>query len=216
MSSSNAAAAAASAVASASGSTSDFDSRPAVAGRPRRADARRNYDAVLAAAREVFGEQGVTAPLDEIARRAGVGNATMYRHFPTRQELVIAVYADEVTQLCALGESLSGAGSPRPGDALFAWLRAFITHVATKRALPLALTDDGTEGQRSVLFERWHEAMHGTARALLTKAQRAADIRADLDVADLLALVHGIALTGAHAEQRERLLRLVRDGVAVG
>ena len=108
--------------------------------RPRRADARRNYERVLAAAKEVFGELGVTAPLDEIARRAGVGNATMYRHFPTRRELVIAVYADEVTALCELGRSL--AADPSPGDALFRWLRAFITHVATKRELPLAIPDD--------------------------------------------------------------------------
>ena len=88
--------------------------------RPRRADARRNYERVLAAAKEVFGELGVTAPLDEIARRAGVGNATMYRHFPTRRELVIAVYADEVSTLCELGQSLSR----RP--------------VARRRAVPLA------------------------------------------------------------------------------
>ena len=82
--------------------------------RPQRADARRNYERVLAAAREVFGELGVTAPLDEIARRAGVGNATMYRHFPTRRELVIAVYAGEVTALCELGRSL--AADQSPGD----------------------------------------------------------------------------------------------------
>src|SRR5580692_380667 len=83
-------------------------------GRPQRADARRNYERVLAAAKEVLGELGVTAPLDEIARRAGVGNATMYRHFPSRRELVIAVYADEVTALCELGQSLL-TGSP-PAD----------------------------------------------------------------------------------------------------
>src|SRR5215469_8592592 len=90
-----------------------------VDGRPRRADARRNYERVLAAAKEVFGELGVTAPLDEIARRAGVGNATMYRHFPSRRELVIAVYADEVTELCGLGEALLGSGEGPPGEALF-------------------------------------------------------------------------------------------------
>ena len=116
--------------------------------RPRRADALRNYERVLAAAKEVFGELGVTAPLDEIARRAGVGNATMYRHFPSRRELVIAVYAGEVTALGELGRSLL-SDSP-PADALFTWLRAFISHVATKRDLPLAIPDD-TAGQRSAL-----------------------------------------------------------------
>jgi AcrR family transcriptional regulator len=175
--------------------------------RRRRADARRNHDLVLAAAKEVFTEQGVTAPLDEIARRAGVGNATMYRHFPTRRDLVIAVYADEVTALCALGESLR---ERPPGDALFTWLRAFVTHVATKRELPLALTD---EGGRSALFEQWHGSMHTAASALLTAAQAAGDVRPDLGVADLLALAHGIALTATGDEQVQRLLTLVREGV---
>src|ERR1700749_563303 len=117
--------------------------------RPRPSDARRNYDRVPASAREVFGGLGVTAPLDEIARRAGVGNATMYRHFPTRRELVIAVYAGEVTALCELGSSL--ATDPSPGDALFRWLRAFTAHVATKRELSLAIPDDDA-GQRSELY----------------------------------------------------------------
>jgi AcrR family transcriptional regulator len=147
--------------------------------RPRRADARRNYESVLAAAKEVFDEQGVAAPLDEIARRAGVGNATMYRNFPTRRELVIAVYADEVSELCSLGESL--------------------------------LDDHG--GERSALFERWHEAMRSTASALLSRALQSGRVRSDLDVSDLLALAHGIALTSADPAQTGRLLALVRRGV---
>ena len=178
--------------------------------RPRRADAQRNYDLVLAAAKEVFDEQGVSAPLDEIARRAGVGNATMYRHFPTRRDLVIAVYADEVAELCALGHSLLSAESP--GDALFTWLRAFITHVATKRELPLALTGD-QQGRRSDLFDGWHRAIHSAASALLSRAQESTDIRTDLDTSDLLALTHGAALTGADAEQTERLVALIRSAV---
>ncbi|MCW2919840.1 MAG: regulatory protein TetR [Actinomycetia bacterium] len=177
--------------------------------RPRRADARRNYELLLAAAKEIFDEHGVDAPLDDIARRAGVGNATMYRHFPTRRELIIAVYADEVTALCAQGEALLEEGSP--GDALFGWLRAFIAHVATKRELALAVTND-RGGQRSALFGRWHEAMHSTASALLTRAQRSTTVRADLEVSDLLALANGIALTGADADQTERLLLLIRSG----
>ena len=164
-------------------------------GRPQRADARRNYERVLAAAKEVLGELGVTAPLDEIARRAGVGNATMYRHFPSRRELVIAVYADEVTALCELGQSLL-TGSP-PADALFTWLHAFITHVAAKRDLPLAIPDD-TTGQRS---------------ALLARAQDAGAIRGDLDVADLLAAATGIAQAAADDGQASRLLAIVRDGL---
>lgn len=181
--------------------------------RSRRMDARRNYELLLSAAREVFNARGVDAPLDDIARRAGIGNATMYRHFPTRRELIIAVYADEVATLCLQGEALLEEVSP--GDALFSWLRAFIAHIATKRELALALAND-QGGQRSALFERWHEAMHATASALLTRAQRSGAIRADLDVSDLLALANGIALTGVDTGQAERLLLLLRHGIDPG
>jgi AcrR family transcriptional regulator len=178
--------------------------------RPQRADARRNYDRVLAAATEVFDELGVSAPLDEIARRAGVGNATMYRHFPTRRELVIAVYAGEVSALCQLGHSLLADSSP--ADALFRWLRAFITHVATKRELPLAIPDD-TAGQRSALYRQWHDTMRATASGLLDRAQAAGVIRRDLDVVDLLASASGIGHAAADDDQIDRLLTIVRDGV---
>lgn len=187
----------------------DTDSIPPTQARRRRADAQRNTELLLAAAKEIFTQHGIDAPLDDIARRAGVGNATMYRHFPTRRELIIAVYADEVAALCAQGDALLEEGAP--GDALFGWLRAFITHVAAKRALALAIPNDGG-GQRSALFDRWHQAMHSAARALLVRAQRSGTVRTDLDVADLLALANGIALTGADAGQIERLLDLVRRG----
>jgi AcrR family transcriptional regulator len=177
--------------------------------RPRRADARRNHALLLTAAKEIFAEHGVDAPLDDIARRAGVGNATMYRHFPTSQEFIIAVYSDEVTALCAQGETLLDDDSP--GDALFAWLREFIAHVSTKRELALALADDRA-GRRSALFGGWHRAMHSTASALLQRAQRTGAIRPELDIADLLALANGIALTGADTAQIQRLISLVRNG----
>jgi AcrR family transcriptional regulator len=188
----------------------------------KRADAQRNYDALLAAATEVFGEQGVQAPLDEIARRARVGNATMYRHFPTRQELILAVYADEVRTLCAQGEQRLTDDSP--GDALFAWLAAFIAHVADKRFLAAALTDERTDEptdepadeparQPTALFDRWHDAMLATAAALLQRAQHAHAIRAGVDVRDLLVLANGIALATHDASQAGRLLALVRQGL---
>jgi AcrR family transcriptional regulator len=178
-------------------------------GRPRRADARRNYELLLSAAKEVFDEHGADAPLDDIARRAGVGNATMYRHFPTRRELIIAVYADEVGALCALGESL--LTEPDAGAALFGWLRAFVAHVATKRELVLALADDRA-GQRSAMVRDWHQAMHSTASTLLTRAQLSGAVRGDVVVPDLLALANGIALTGPDTDQLDRLLDLVRHG----
>ena len=177
--------------------------------RRRRADAQRNYDLLVAAARDVFHDHGVDAPLDDIARRAGVGNATMYRHFPTRRELIIAVYSEEVAELCARSQSLL-AEDP-PGDALFAWLQDFIAHVAAKRELALSITDDRT-GQRSALFDRWHQSMHTAASALLTRAQSAGAVRADLNASELLALANGIALTTTDATQAERLVVLVRQG----
>ena len=177
--------------------------------RRRRADAQRNYDLLVAAARGVFHDHGVDAPLDDIARRAGVGNATMYRHFPTRRELIIAVYSEEVAELCARSQSLL-AEDP-PGDALFDWLQDFIAHVAAKRELALSITDDRT-GQRSALFDRWHHSMHTAASALLTRAQSAGAVRADLNASELLALANGIALTTTDATQAERLVLLVRQG----
>jgi AcrR family transcriptional regulator len=177
--------------------------------RPRRADARRNYDLLLAAAKEIFAERGVDAPLDDIAKLAGVGNATMYRHFPTRSDVIVAVFADEVAELCARGETLLGEESA--ADGLFAWLRLFIAHVAGKRDLALAIADD-QGGQRSGLFGSWHEAMVSTASALVVRAQHGGVVRADVEVLDLLALANGLAVTGADSVRVERLLALIRRG----
>jgi AcrR family transcriptional regulator len=173
-------------------------------GRPRRADARRNYDALLAAAKEVFTEQGEDAPFDDVAKRARLGNATLYRHFPTRRDLLVAVYADEVAALCEHGRTLRADRSP--GDALFAWLVAFVAHVGSKRQLSLTVPDN----DRSELFARWQESMHDTAAALLEAAQHAGAVRPELDAMDVLLLANGIALAGADAEQGWRLLGLIR------
>ncbi|WP_326630203.1 TetR/AcrR family transcriptional regulator [Nonomuraea fuscirosea] len=169
--------------------------------RPLRADAQRNRDLLLAAAADVFAERGADAPMDEVARRAGVGNATMYRHFPTRSDLLAAVYADEVAQLRASAESLRAAGSP--GEALHAWLRLFMDHLTTKRDLALAATDD------TALHAAWHRTMIEAASMLLEEAGQAGLVRADLDVRDLLTLVRGITLATTDREQAERLLSLV-------
>jgi AcrR family transcriptional regulator len=178
--------------------------------RPLRADARRNYESLLAAATEVFSEQGVHAPLDEVARRARVGNATMYRHFPTRQELILAVYADEVSTLCSQGTQRLTDDSP--GDALFEWLEAFIAHVASKRFLAAALTDERTQ-RPPALFDRWHHAMRDTAAALLQRAQRVGAIRPGIDAWDVLILANGIALAARDAGQAHRLLTTIRYGL---
>jgi AcrR family transcriptional regulator len=149
--------------------------------------------------------------LDEIARRAGVGNATLYRHFPTRSDLLIAVYSEEVQHLCRRGTDLLMASDP--AAALFTWLDHFVVHVATKRALALDAAS-GVSDQRSVLFAGWHDSMISTADALLRRAQRNAQIHAGVTVTDLLALANGAAVAGTDINQSHKLLRLAWDGVA--
>lgn len=172
-----------------------------------RADAQRNRALILTTAKKLFAERGPGAPLDDIARHAGVGNATLYRHFPTRRDLLVAVYADEVTDLTAKGEDL--LRHDPPADALFTWLKAFIAHVADKGDLARAIPEEG----RSPLFDEWHSAMHETVAPLLARAQEAGTVRPDLDGPDLLALACGIAAAGSDPVRTDRLLRLVREGI---
>jgi AcrR family transcriptional regulator len=169
-----------------------------------RADAARNADRLLAAARELLDEAGADVPLDDIAKAAGLGNATLYRHFPTRGDLLVAVYADEVDRLARL------APAGDPVDALFAWLDAFVEHVATKRALALAATE-GPTGRRTELFDRWHRTVHETAATLLARA--ADQVRPGLAVTDLLGLVSGVALAAPDPTHARRLLTLLRTGI---
>jgi AcrR family transcriptional regulator len=180
--------------------------------RGRRADASRNAELLLAAARELLDESGAEVALDEVARRAGVGNATLYRHFPTRGDLLVAVYADEVAALCRQGADLLNA--PSPVDALFAWVDAFVVHVATKRALALAATE-GPGARRTSLFDQWHESMRSAATKLLHRAQDAGTVRPELTVTDLLAIGSGAALTASDVAHAQRLVGLLRSGVEV-
>ncbi len=165
-----------------------------------RADAARNADRLLCAARELVSEQGAEVPLDEVAKRAGVGNATLYRHFPTRADLLVAVYADEVDRLVRLGAEAD----------LFTWLDAYVEHVTTKRALAMAATDE-TPGRRAELSGRWHQTIIETATALVARA--APQLRPGLTAKDLLALATGVALTATDPATARRLLALVRTGV---
>jgi AcrR family transcriptional regulator len=182
---------------------------PAAASRQRRADAERNHGALLAAARRVFEQRGPDAPLDEIARSAGLANATLYRHFTTRADLIVAVYAEEVAELGAFAERLLDANDP--GQALGDWLRAFVRHVVTKRDLALALPDE-PDRPRGALFADWHATMHAAAEALLERARSAGAVRPHVHVGDLLALATAIAGTGLPEDRLDRLLQLARSG----
>ncbi|MEV4322513.1 helix-turn-helix domain-containing protein [Microbispora rosea] len=186
---------------------------PAPPRRTRRADASRNATLLLAAARELVAESGPEVALDEVARRAGVGNATLYRHFPTRADLLVAVYADEVAELCRRGTEPPAGLSP--ADTLFSWLDAFVVHVATKRPLALAATE-GSTGRRSALFDQWHTSIRATASDLLRRAQDAGAVRPGLTVTDLLALAGGAALTGTDVAHARRLTALLRCGLETG
>ncbi|MEV4399213.1 TetR/AcrR family transcriptional regulator [Nonomuraea sp. NPDC049607] len=177
--------------------------------RARRTDAAQNAERLLTAAKDLFDEHGPDAPLDEVAQRAGVGNATLYRHYPTRGDLLVAVYSDEVTALCDQGRAL--LAEPSTAEALFTWLDGFVVHIATKRTLALAANEhSGTP--RTELFERWHDSMRSIAERLLARAQRAGTVRADLSVADVLALTSGAALTSTSTRHAQQLLQILRNG----
>src|SRR5919205_618488 len=142
--------------------------------RPKRADARRNYDKLIAAAREAFTEQDRSASLEAIARRAGVGIGTLYRHFPTRTDLIEAVYVEEVHALCRSADDLR---DEPPWDALVGWLRRFIGYVATKQALAeelFAVADRDSE-----VFQTCRGAFYSAGEPLLRRAQEAGAVRPD-------------------------------------
>ncbi|HET6501407.1 MAG TPA: TetR/AcrR family transcriptional regulator [Amycolatopsis sp.] len=173
--------------------------------RPNRADARRNFDALLAAAAEAFTELGAEVPLEEIARRAGVGIATLYRNFPTREDLMECVYVTSVEELCRHAERLA---EDDPWPALVAWLRRFVVYLGTKHVLRAVLS------RESEVFQPCRDALYGVAGPLLERAQRAHAARTDVDIDDILRLVFGV--TGGiyrDGEQRERVIRIVVDGL---
>jgi AcrR family transcriptional regulator len=173
--------------------------------RPHRADARRNFDALLRAAAEAFGQHGMEASLEDIARRAGVGIGTLYRNFPTRQDLFEAVYVGEVEALCRQAEEV--AELP-PWDALVAWLHRFVSYAATKRAIYESLN------RESEMFRSCREAMYAAGRPLLARAQESGDARPDVSFDDLLRMITGITATGfVDDEQRERVLGIAFDGL---
>ncbi len=179
-----------------------------------RADARRNYQKLLTAAAEAFTERGTDdVSLEEIAKRAGVGIGTLYRHFPTRQALLEAVYRDQVEALRARADEL--IATKPPAEALASWLRDLLDFGRTKRMLTTALLT--THNKDSELMSSGSRMVRGAATDILTGAQEAGVARADANPADLMRLVHAISLTAEWAaddsEQADRLLALVLDGL---
>jgi len=179
-----------------------------------RADAQRNYARLLTAAATVFTEHGADdASLEEIARRAGVGIGTLYRHFPTRQALLEAVYRDQVEALRLRADELLASDSP--GEALATWLRAMVAFSSTKQSLTSALL--ATLGKESDLLSSCSKVIRDSADALLGRAQQAGVVREDVDAKDVIRLVHAVNIATQRAptdpEQTGRLLGLILDGL---
>jgi AcrR family transcriptional regulator len=182
--------------------------------RPLRADARRNYERLLTAAAAAFAEHGADdTSLEEIARRAGVGIGTLYRHFPTRDALLEAVYRDQVEAVRVRAEEL--LASEAPGEALADWLRVLVAFSSTKRGLTSALL--ASFGKDSELLSSCSAVICGAAETLLARAQQAGVVREDADALDLVRLVHAVNIASQHTTadpgQSERLLGLILDGL---
>jgi AcrR family transcriptional regulator len=177
--------------------------------RPKRADARRNYDKVIAAAREAFAEGGTSTSLEEIARRAEVGIGTLYRNFPNRQALLEAVYVGELDGLCRAADELEDL---EPWDALVGWLRRFVGYMATKQALAHELLD--YMDREAPLFKSCRTMMYEAGEPLLERAQAAGTVRPDIGLSDVIQMVGGIAkIQGAETAQIERILDIALDGL---
>jgi AcrR family transcriptional regulator len=189
-------------------STTD-DIAPTLLTRPKRADARRNYEKVLAAAREAFAEGGESTALEEIARRAGVGIGTLYRHFPTRQALLEALYVDEVEEICRTAAELDGSD---PWEALNGWFERFIGYIATKQALAAELLN--YVDRDAQVFQTSRAALFTAGEPLLTRAQEAGVVRADVDIAEVIQMVMGIAkIPASDPRQTQHILRIALDGL---
>jgi AcrR family transcriptional regulator len=180
--------------------------------RPLRADARRNVERLISAARDAFATEGPNAPLDDIARAAGVGSGTLYRHFPNRVALLEAVYRANVERLCADGERL--VATEPPAQALLEWLRGFVTVLLEKRGLAAALTE---EGRTSELFAQCHAMINATGAQLLDGAKSAGAVREDVPLADVLKMAKAFALAAETSPEgaalAQRLLVLSMDGL---
>jgi AcrR family transcriptional regulator len=180
--------------------------------RPQRADARRNRDKLMVAASEAFAEHGIDTSLEDIARKAGVGIGTLYRHFPSRDALMEAVYRHQVEALCRQADELLATSTPV--DALAVWMQQFVGYVATKRGMATALK--AVVGKDSELFAYTHGLIHVCIDNLLARAAESGAIRSDVEGGDLMRALSGICLVSDQEgwqEQARRLVALLLDGL---
>ena len=184
------------------------------ADRRPRADAVRNRDLLLTAASDAFAARGADVPLEDIARRAGVGIGTLYRHFPTREALVEAVYRHEVDTLCERADQL--LATMPPDQALAEWMQLFVRHVATKKGMASVLKP--LLNSNPTFSSQVMGRAQASASKLLEAGVAAGTIRADVDGADLLRAVGGICMSTdqERSEASERLVGLLFDGLRHG
>jgi AcrR family transcriptional regulator len=173
--------------------------------RKPRTDAQRNRERILEVAKEAFTQSGANASLDEIAKQAGVGPGTLYRHFPTREELIEAVYRIEVEKLAAAEHTF--AETMPPLDALRAWMLLFVDYIATKKIIAPAL--NSMVGGPSKVFEASYSQVWEAIRALVKRAVKNGDIRNDLDPIDLLRALIGVANVATSPDWQQSARRLV-------
>lgn len=176
-----------------------------------RADARRNYERIVATARELFLAHGIDVPLDDIVKRAGVGAGTLYRHFPTRDVLIEAVYRTEIEELAGHGQRL--AKELPPEEALHEWMRVQIRFHLEKAGMTSAMK--AAIDQESETFRYCKATLRDAAATLLVAAQEAGAVRADLEPVDLMRLSHGIGASAMYADEtgRERMLSVLMNGL---
>jgi len=173
--------------------------------RKPRADAQRNRGRILEVARDAFTRFGADASLDDIARQAGVGAGTLYRHFPTRDALIEAVYRTEVEKLAAAQRKF--AETMPPIEALRAWMLLFVDHIAAKRIIAPAL--NSVVGGPTRLYEGSHDQIQGAIGALVKRAIKHGDIRSDLDPFDLLRAIIGVSHIASGPGWQQSARRLV-------
>jgi AcrR family transcriptional regulator len=182
------------------------------ADRPLRADARRNRDRLLTVAARAFATAGPDVSLDAIAKEAGVGIGTLYRHFPTREALVEAAYRSELDRLCAAVPELLAAGPP--DAALRAWMDRFVDYMTTKRGMAGALRAVIASGGDPYAHSR--DRLVAAVGELLAAGVAAGAVRADVPAGDVLVGLSGVALAAGDADRREqagRVLDLLMDGL---
>ncbi|MEU7283675.1 TetR/AcrR family transcriptional regulator [Streptomyces sp. NPDC045431] len=186
---------------------------PPGSARPMRADARRNYGRLLSEARSAFAEHGTDASLEDIARRAGVGIGTLYRHFPNRHALMGAVFQEALGALLERSRQLADA--EQPCEALVVWLRAIITHAGEYRGLASALMSASHD--RSSALSECNVPLRQAGARLLDRAVSSGSVREGVSIDDLMQLTNAIALAAEQSpddpELADRLLRLTLRGL---